>query len=511
MIKTNSPIPNSPKSIQILIVEDEKIIAINLKESLEALGYVVVAIAASGETAVAIATECRPDLVLMDIRLKGNMDGIYAAQIIWENLLIPVIYVTGHSDYSTLKRAKITAPFGYILKPIKERELSVAIEMALQRYEREQLVRAILRGIGDGVIVVDQRHYVKFLNQVAESLIGWSSSESIDRELFELFQIIDEQTKEPINDPIMAALEQDTTIYLEDYILINSKQGTTIPITGSAAPIKDNKGAITGVVLVFRDTSDRKQVELAIRQQLEKEKRLNQFQSQIIHTVSHEYRTPLSIILTSSQLLENNIEFPNAEKLMRNCQRIQNSVKYMVGLLENIMFFKHAESDQMSFKPAPLDLEQFCKRLVEEYTIVASDLIPASVLNHQHKIQFLSFGSSYTVYLDEKLLQQILGNLLSNALKYSPVEKSIIFTLTYAENQVIFQVQDQGIGIPIEDQPHIFNAFHRAPNVGTIRGIGMGLSIVKQAVNLHQGTISLETEVGRGTTFTVTLPTDRAF
>lgn len=511
MINSNSLKHNSHQNIQILVVEDEKIIALNLKESLESLGYSVVAIVASGEAAVTTATEYRPDLVLMDIRLKGKMDGIYAAQIIWENLSIPVIYVTGHSDYSTLKRAKITAPFGYILKPVKERELSVTIEMALQRYEREQLVSAILRGMGDGVIVVDQKRCVKFLNQVAESLIGWSLSEAIDRELFELLQMIDEQTQQPIDDPITAALQQDTTIYLEDRILLISKQDKTIPIAGSAAPIKDNKGTITGVVLVFRDNSDRQRVELAIRQQLEKEKKLNQFQTQIIHTVSHEYRTPLSIILTSSQLLESNIEFPNAEKLMRNCQRIQNSVKYMVGLLENIMFFNQAESDQMVCKPAPLDLERFCNRLIEEYQLIANDLLPVSVLAHPRKIQFLSFGQSHVVYLDEKLLQQILGNLLSNALKYSPLENPIILTLTYAENKVIFQVQDQGIGIPSEDQLHIFNAFHRATNVGTIRGIGMGLSIAKQAVNLHQGTISLETEVGRGTTFTVTLPTDRAF
>ncbi|HEY9725682.1 MAG TPA: ATP-binding protein [Chroococcales cyanobacterium] len=141
----NPPAANSPKAIQILVVDDETIIGINLKESLESLGYAVPAIAASGKKAIEKATQLRPDLVLMDIHLKGNMDGIAAAQQIWEDLQIPVIFVTGHSNTSTVECAKATASFGYILKPVQERELYVAIETALQRYEREQSLRMELR------------------------------------------------------------------------------------------------------------------------------------------------------------------------------------------------------------------------------------------------------------------------------------------------------------------------------------------------------------------------------
>ncbi|HEY9651281.1 MAG TPA: response regulator, partial [Coleofasciculaceae cyanobacterium] len=131
VMNNNSPIINTSKAIQILVVEDEKIIAINLKESLESLGYIVPGIAVSGEQAIEKSIQFHPNLVLMDIRLKGDMDGIEAADCIWDQLQIPVIYVTGHSDKGTLERAKITAPFGYILKPVKERELYVTIETAL--------------------------------------------------------------------------------------------------------------------------------------------------------------------------------------------------------------------------------------------------------------------------------------------------------------------------------------------------------------------------------------------
>ena len=492
--------PDTSRMTQILVVEDETIIALNLRENLESLGYAVVGIAASGEKAVEKATQLRPDLVLMDIRLKGDMDGIQAAQQIWESLSIPVIFVTGHSDQSTLERATITAPFGYVLKPVKERELSVAIAIALQRYEREQLLSAILRGMGDGVIVVDKEHRVKSLNKVAESLTGWQVSEARERQLTEVLNLVDEQTQQPVDNPVTAVLQQDTIIYLQENTLLMSKNGATIPIGDSAAPIKDNKGALAGAVMVFRDISDRKRAEEAIRQQLEKERKLNQLQTQFIRTVSHEYRTPLSVILACSQLLESNADRLDREKQLRNCQKIQHSVRYMVKLLENVWLFKQGELGQLMFNPVPLDLEQFCRQLVEEYQVMTSE---------GQEIQLLCHGKRRTACVDEKLLQQILGNLLSNALKYSPHGCTVSLTMTCKNNRVIFQVCDQGIGIPLEDQSHIFESFHRATNVDTIRGTGMGLAIVKKAVDLHGGEISFDSEVGVGTTFTVTLPGGR--
>jgi PAS domain S-box-containing protein len=494
------PVTHSKRSIQILVVEDEIIIALNLKENLESLGYSVVALAKSGEKAIEKARVLHPNLVLMDIRLKGKIDGIEAAQQIWENFSIPVIYVTGHSDRNTLEQAKLTAPFGYILKPVKERELSVAIEIALQRYEREQLLNTILTEMGDGAIVVDRRRRVQYLNRMAESLTGWRLSEARERELREIFNLIDERTRQPIDDPLKAALQQDTISYLEDSILLMSKNSTVIPIGDSIAPFKDNQGAIAGAVVIFRDISERKRMETAIRQQLENEQKLNQLQTQILQTLSHEYRTPLATILTCAQLLENHKQPPSREKLHRNCQKIQNSVKYMVRLLEDIQTFNQSESGKVTFNPSPLNLKQFCSQLIKEFQLVDSD---------RHKIQFISRGRGFNVCADTHLLQQILSNLLSNALKYSPAESAVDLVMTYNKNQIIFQVRDNGIGISLEDQSSIFEPFRRGINVGTIRGLGMGLAIVKRAVDLHGGTISFESEAGVGTTFTVHLPVKR--
>lgn len=482
---------------RILVVEDERIIALNLKENLEALGYGVVGIAASGEKAVTQAGELHPDLVLMDIWLQGNLDGIGAAQQIWDAWQIPVIYLTGHSDKITLERAKVTAPFGYILKPVNEQQLSVAIEIALQRYEREQFLSAVLRGIGDGVILVDQDCRIQFMNRVAELLTQWQFVEAKNRELTDVFQLIDAQTQQPVNNSVMLALQEDRLVYLTDDHVLITKTGEQIAIAHSAAPIRDNQGNLAGVVLVCQDIRDRKQAEAALRQQLAREQQINQFQRQFIHTVSHEYRTPLSIIQASTFLIEADASSVQSENKRVNCQRIKQAVKYMVGLLEDVLTFGQAEAGQLILDPMPLDLNLFCQQLIEEYQLIASD---------QAQITWISCGKGQTAYLDKKILQLIVRNLLTNALKYSPGNSPVYLTLTCEDDRLIVEVKDNGIGIPPEDQPYILEPFRRARNAGTVRGSGMGLAIVKKAVDLHGGTLSFESALGVGTTFTVVLP-----
>jgi PAS domain S-box-containing protein len=490
----------NPQTVNILIVEDERIIALNLKENLESLGYSVPAIAASGHQAVEKARQFHPDLVLMDIRLQGTMDGISAAEEIWENLSIPVIYVTGHSDPSTLERAKMTAPFGYILKPIKERELAVAIEIALQRYEREHLLNAILKGMGDGVMVVNRQERVEFLNPMAQVLTGWPLCEARSQPLSQVFNLIDEYYQPLTHNPITTALQQDTPVHLPSEVLLKSKDGKTIPIGDSATPIKDSKGTIIGAVVVFQDISHRKQAENAIRQQLEQEQKLNQLKTQIIYTVSHEYRTPLATILASAQLLESQVRVFNPDKLLRNSQRIQASVHYMVRLLEDMLTLNQYEAGELAFNPIDLDLESFCCQFVAEYQLIAGD---------KHQIQWMGEGKNTIICVDKRLLQQMLNNLLSNALKYSPDGGTITLTLTSNADNVNLQVQDQGIGIPLAEQTQIFEPFYRAVNVEAMRGMGMGLAIVKKAVDLHGGAIALKSQIGVGTTFIITLPREQ--
>lgn len=357
---------------KILVVEDERIVAKDISKRLGALGYTVVATVPSGEEAIQKVRETHPDLVLMDIQLKGQVDGIEAAEQIRADFGTPVIYLTAYADENTLQRAKVTEPFGYIVKPFDERDLHAAIEIALRRHLAE----------------------------------------------------------------------------------------------------------------------------VAIRVALEKEKELSELKSRFWSMVVHEFRNPLTAILASAQLLEHQgHQLPEARR-REYLYMIQESARSIDQLLNDILAVGQAAGGHLKFSPEPLDLEQFCHRLVEEIQFS----------NSTHQIIFTLQGNCANVCLDKQLLWHILNNLLLNAIKYSPQGGNIYFDLHCQDEKVTFQVKDTGIGIPKQSQQHLFESFYRAENVGNIPGTGLGLTMVKQCLDLHGGQITVDSQVGRGTTFTVTFP-----
>ncbi|NJK54231.1 MAG: HAMP domain-containing histidine kinase [Leptolyngbyaceae cyanobacterium SU_3_3] len=215
---------------------------------------------------------------------------------------------------------------------------------------------------------------------------------------------------------------------------------------------------------------------------LEKERELSELKSRFVSTTSHEFRTPLSTILSSADLLEFYAGDWTAEKQIEHIQRIQNAALNMNNLLSDILVIERAEAKKLNFEPAPIDLPDFCRSLLEEMQLNDQDhhCLMLEVQNFKPNPQNL-----LPPCMDEKLLRQILSNLLSNALKYSPVGSSVWCRLSSEADRAIFEVQDQGIGIPIDDQARLFEPFHRGMNVGTISGNGLGLAIVKQSVEVH--------------------------
>jgi len=257
---------------RILVVEDEGIVAMEIKDRLEGLGYKVSELASSGEEAIQKAQRVLPDLVLMDIILKGSMDGVEAAEKIRANLGIPVVYLTAYSDDSTLQRAKITEPFGYILKPFDERELYSTIEMALYKHkmerklmESEQWLATTLKSIGDAVIATDEGGSITFMNPASEMLTGWKKDEALGIELCEVFKVVDEDTLTPIESPVTSALNSGFAASLKDNSILMAKGGRDVPIDYCATSIGDDKGGALGTVLVFRDITERKQAEKEMR------------------------------------------------------------------------------------------------------------------------------------------------------------------------------------------------------------------------------------------------------
>ena len=205
----------------ILIVEDEAIVAADLAGKLERLGYEVAGIAASGEEAIAMADRLRPHLVLMDIWLEGAIDGVEAAATIGSRHDVPVIYLTAHSDAATLARAKLTGPFGYILKPFEERDLATQIDLAFYKHhadrqvrEHREWLRVTLSSIGDAVIATDSEGHVTFLNPVAAGLTGWQAEEAAGQPVKTVFRMINEQSGQPLEDPVARVLWEGRAVEL---------------------------------------------------------------------------------------------------------------------------------------------------------------------------------------------------------------------------------------------------------------------------------------------------------
>jgi PAS domain S-box-containing protein len=288
-----------------------------------------------------------------------------------------------------------------------------------------------------------------------------------------------------------------------DGIWRHRKQDGTIVDVEITAHTLTFAGTQANVVLAH-DVTERHRADTALRQTLAKEKELNQLKSNFINVASHEFRTPLTTILGTAELLEHYSYKYTEEKKLTFLKRIKSSVKQMNEVIDAVLVIAKNEAGKVDFNPVPIDLKQWCHHLLEEMQLIASNA---------HTINFISCAAeagttpiSIIAYMDEKLLRHIFSNLLSNAIKYSPSGGVIQFKLAIENESAIFQVTDSGIGIPPEDLQRLFDSFHRAKNVGSIPGTGLGLTIVHNSVNIHGGTITVHSQVGKGTTFTVNLP-----
>ena len=253
---------------RIMVVEDEGIVAKDLQSRLLALGYEPCGWATSGEEAVQSAGRLRPDLVLMDIHLKGELDGIEAAERIGRESGAPVVFITAYADRETLARAKGTGPLGYILKPFEERELRVAVELALHKHridgllrDRERWLSTTLKSIGDGVVTVDEAGVVTSMNPVAESLTGWTAEEALTHPVGEVLVALSEESLEPVENPAERGLRGGAPPGPEARLVLRSREGKTTPFEPVASLIKDDAGTVFGAVLVLRDISERRRSE----------------------------------------------------------------------------------------------------------------------------------------------------------------------------------------------------------------------------------------------------------
>ncbi len=347
--------------------------------------------------------------------------------------------------------------------------------------------RALIDAIPDAMFRISFEGIFVNFNAVKNNPLPLPTQDFLGKSLYEVFP---EEVANPMMDGIQLALiTKNMQIFEYQLRLDNNSLDYEARIAVSA----ENE-----VMAIIRDITERKQVETEIRNALEKERELGELKSRFVTMASHEFRTPLATILSSSELLEYYSHKWTEEKKLKHQQRIQSSVKHMTNLLDDVLIIGKAEAGKLEFQPKLLDINQFCRDLVEEVQVTTQ----SHTINFRTQHQVDNFNG----LIDEKLLRHIITNLLTNAVKYSPQAKEVNFNLKGDLHQATFSIQDGGIGISIEDQQQLFESFHRGKNVSNIPGTGLGLAIVKKSVDLHQGTISVESQLEVGTTFIVTLP-----
>ncbi|MBI4780884.1 MAG: response regulator [Oscillatoriophycideae cyanobacterium NC_groundwater_1537_Pr4_S-0.65um_50_18] len=519
---------DSTHPIQVLIVEDERIVARDIKACLEGLGYAVAGMATSGEEAIAKARDLRPDIVLMDIRLEGKMDGVEAAQQIWNNLQIPVIYATGYSDTATVDRATDSELFGYILKPIKERDLYIAIKNALKQQqqqtslvEQQRWVSTILKAIGDGVIVTDAQGRVKYLNLVAESLTGWTLNEAVNQPLLQVFSLVDEQTQMPLENPVTEVLRTGKTVYLVNPVLLTTKDGRQITIADSAAPLRDEAGNLTGVVVVFRDVAERELVQeraIALQRsklleaQMSELQRLSQLKDDFLSTVSHELRSPLANIKMSIHMLEMSLdrqrlssqdseESSVGERITRYLKILRSECDQELNLVNDLLEIQRLEANVTLFDWTPIVFSEWIPEIIAAYEGRAEQ--------QQVQIRVMLSESIPALISDRTILSSALSELLNNACKYTPPLGVITLSAQIAEPlnaaaTLRLVVSNTGIRILPDELPHIFDKFYRAPSLASAarsggrrqpEGTGLGLALVQKQIACLGGTIEAQSDL----------------
>jgi sigma-B regulation protein RsbU (phosphoserine phosphatase) len=362
-------------------------------------------------------------------------------------------------------------------------------------HEKQEWLATTLKSIGDAVVVTDAECRVVFMNSVAASVSGWSISEAKGRPLSDVFRIHNEQTRAVVDSPVEQALKTGQSVTLEAQTYLVRKDGTEVFIDDSAAPIRNEAGRVTGAVLVFRDITERKRVELGKEELRAKERASADFEQQLIGIVSHDLRNPLAAVLMSAQLLQKSVAEPQAQRVLR---RIVSSGQRANRLIRDLLDFTQARlGGGLSVTPAPMDLHEVVKQVVDETRLASPERTIA--VTHEG-----SGGGSW----DADRIAQVLSNLLSNALRYSPPDTQVQVRTRAEPNRMLLEIHNEGPPISSTLLPDIFKPMKRGENTPDHkdRGIGLGLYIVHNILIAHHATVSVQSDAQSGTTFTVSLP-----
>jgi two-component system, cell cycle sensor histidine kinase and response regulator CckA len=503
----------------ILVVEDERIVACDIEESLLALGYDVMGTASSADECWSAVARRRPDLVLMDVRIQGEVDGIETARRLKKNYDIPVVYLTAYADERSIERACETAPHGYVLKPFRSGELRSAVEVALVKHRletelkhRERWFATTLDAIGDAVITADREGVVTLVNPMAAAILGVAREELVGMTLHRVYRTLDERTREPLDDPSVTTVRLDRTLRPPDRTALVTPHGE-VPIEESVAPILDEEGETLGVVVVFRDATESRRH----KERVALVDRLNSLGT-LAAGVAHEINNPLTYVMGNAAVIEQRLDAlhrvlelgvappgvisgdlgTNLREMATGMAEIQDGAMRIRKIVNDLKIFSHPD-------PGP--------EIADPLSAIRWALRVTDVLVRRRARLETRLEQVPRVSCDDVRLGQVFLNLIMNAAQAIPEGDPSTHLVTVSvgcepDGRVAVVVSDTGTGMTPDVQRRIFEPFFTTKPFGT--GTGLGLSVTHGIVRSMGGEIRVQTEPGVGTTFRVILPPARS-
>jgi two-component system cell cycle sensor histidine kinase/response regulator CckA len=497
---------------RIVVVEDEAIVAMDLEMQLQAIGYQVIALFSRGEDAAAKVPALAPDVVLMDIRLGGTMDGIEAARRIRETLDVPIVYLTAHSDDDTFSRARGTDPVAYVLKPFDRRSLKAALDLGVFRHATEVKLRRMerwltstVRSMGDAVIATDVTGCVRNLNDVAAAITGWTSADAAGRPLLEVLPLVDGKGV-PVANPVTRVIAEGVVLGLSPDTQLVTRDGRRVPVQDSAAPIRDEQGDVVGAVIVFRDATD----QLALQDQLQTaEAQLRHSQKmeaigQLAGGIAHDFNNLMTVVLGYAEILRTTL--PPTPDTTEGLTAIEYSAQRAADLSRQLL----AVGRRQVLKLQNLDLNSVLRDM---------EGMLARVIGEDVELTVSCSAKLPPVRADRGQLEQVVLNLATNARDAMPGGGRLELRTSRAESDewfarsqegpapgsyIALDVTDTGTGMDEATRQRIFEPFYTTKEPG--RGTGLGLSTVYGIVEQTGGAIRVHSEPGRGTSFRIYLP-----